>query len=248
MKTRADLLLVAQGLAATRSEAQALIMAGVVFVDEKRVEKSGDNLPSGVSLTVKEKLPFVSRGGLKLQGALEHFKVPVLGKTCLDVGASTGGFTDCLLQRGAAKVYAIDVGHGQLHPKLRNDARVVCLEETNFRHFDAREIPEPVTLAVADVSFISLSLILPNIVKVLAPESDILCLVKPQFELSPKEVKKGVVTSEDLRRKAVKKIEDVALSLKLEVLGGLDSPIKGPKGNHEYLLYLRKPKNCDTNA
>lgn len=240
MKIRADQLLVQRRLATSRTEAQALILAGEVFFSKGRVEKAGQLIPEEESLTVKEKPPFVGRGGLKLEHALKELALDVTGLVCIDVGASTGGFTDCLLQRGAKKVYAIDVGYGQLHVKLRNDPRVACLEKTNFRHFDVGTISEEIALAVVDVSFISLSKILPKVKEILKPGGRAIALVKPQFELGPKEAKKGVVRSQDLRDKAVEQVEAEAVTLGFKLLGRVWSPIEGAKGNLECLLILEK--------
>lgn len=241
MKKRADLLLVEQGKASSRNEAQALIMAGGVFSSKGRVEKPGQLLPEGEALVVKEKLPFVGRGGLKLDHALKEFGIDPAGRVCLDVGASTGGFTDCLLQRGAKKVYAVDVGYGQLHAKLRNDPRVVMIEETNFRHIDPALIPEKIDLTVIDVSFISLSKVLPNVKTFLKAGGQVVALVKPQFELGPKDVKKGVVRSDELREKAVADTEEAARVLGFETKGRAWSPIEGAKGNRECLILLSLP-------
>lgn len=238
MKIRADQLVLQRGLAASRNEAQALILAGQVFCSKGRVEKAGQLLPEDESLEVKEKLPFVGRGGLKLDHALKEFGIDPSGLVCLDVGASTGGFTDCLLQRGASKVYAVDVGYGQLHMKLRDDPRVVMIEKTNFRNIDPMLIPEPVDLTVIDVSFISLSKILPNVKSFLKEGGRVVALVKPQFELGPKDVKKGVVRSEELREKAVADAEAAAAALGFKPQGRVWSPIEGAKGNRECLILL----------
>jgi 23S rRNA (cytidine1920-2'-O)/16S rRNA (cytidine1409-2'-O)-methyltransferase len=241
MKLRADQLLLKRNLASSRSEAQALIMAGQVFSSKGRIEKSGQLIPEGEALEVKQQLPFVGRGGLKLDHALREFKIDVSNLVCLDVGASTGGFTDCLLQRGAKKVYAVDVGYGQFHAKLRGDPRVVLFEKTNFRYFDREKIPEEIDLAVIDVSFISLSKILPRVKEVLKAGGRVVALVKPQFELGPKDLKKGVVRSQDLRDKAVEKVARCAKESGFRVLEKTESPLVGPKGNHEYFLCLLGP-------
>jgi 23S rRNA (cytidine1920-2'-O)/16S rRNA (cytidine1409-2'-O)-methyltransferase len=241
MKIRADQLILQRGLASSRNEAQALILAGEVFFSKGRIEKAGQLIPEDEPLTVKEKLPFVGRGGLKLDHALKEFGVDPSGLVCLDVGASTGGFTDCLLQRGAKKVYAVDVGYGQFHAKLRNDPRVVLIEKTNFRHIDPKLIPENIDLTVIDVSFISLSKILPNVKLFLKDGGQVVALVKPQFELGPKEVNKGIVRSDELREKAVVRVETEAQARGFEALGRVWSPIEGAKGNREYLIRLRKP-------
>lgn len=239
MKIRADLLLVQKGFCDSRNKAQALILAGLAFSSTGRIEKAGQLIPEDASIAIKERLPFVSRGGLKLDHALNEFRIDVGGKVCLDVGASTGGFTDCLLQRGAKRVYAVDVGYGQFHAKLRKDPRVVLFEKSNFRYFDPSRIPERIDLAAADVSFISLAQILPKMKALLSDRGEAVVLVKPQFELSPQEVKKGVVRSEALREKAVEKIRLEAGRNGFEVKGETESPIAGPKGNREILLYLK---------
>jgi 23S rRNA (cytidine1920-2'-O)/16S rRNA (cytidine1409-2'-O)-methyltransferase len=240
MKIRADLLLVHSGLATSRHEAQALILAGEVFSSKGRVEKAGQLLAEGEILEVRQRCPFVGRGGLKLDHALKEFGIDASGLICLDVGASTGGFTDCLLQRGAKRVYAVDVGYGQIHDKIRHDPRVVLIERTNFRYIDASLVPEPVDLAVIDVSFISLTKILPKALEFLGDGGKIIALIKPQFELSPKEAGKGVVRSEALREKAVAKIESAGAELGLKAAGRVWSPIEGAKGNRECLLLFKK--------
>ncbi len=240
MKLRADLLLVQKNLVPSRARAQALIMAGKVFSPKGRVEKAGDLFDETATLTLEEDLKYVSRGGLKLEGALLSLGVDPREKVCLDIGASTGGFTDCLLQGGAIRVYAIDVGHGQLHYKLRQDHRVVMMEKVNFRNYDVSALPEKADLAVADVSFISLTKILPPLQEGLNDGADALVMVKPQFELSPAEVKKGVVRSESLRDKAVTLVAEFAQTIGFAVLGKSPSPVLGPKGNQEIFLHLRK--------
>ncbi len=240
MKVRADQLLLQRGLVTSRSEAQSLILAGRVFRAKGRIDKAGMSLDPDEAVRIEETARFVSRGGLKLEGALSAFKIDVTDKVCLDVGASTGGFTDCLLQRGARKVYAVDVGYGQFHHKLRKDPRIVLFEKTNFRWFDRSRIPEPVDLAVVDVSFISLSKILPKVKEVLGDGGLAVVLVKPQFELGPKEVKKGVVRSEALREKALLQVVRQGEREGFSVRGKIPSPIRGPKGNQEWLLYLAR--------
>jgi 23S rRNA (cytidine1920-2'-O)/16S rRNA (cytidine1409-2'-O)-methyltransferase len=229
-----------QGRVSSREKARALILAGKVFSSKGRIAKAGQLIDEIENLEVKEGAKFVSRGGTKLDHALNEFGVDVTGKTCLDVGASTGGFTDCLLQRGAKKVYAVDVGYGQFEYKLRQDPRIVLLERTNFRYINPEKIPEPIDLAVIDVSFISLTKILPKVKMVLRDGGEVVALVKPQFELTPAEVKKGVVRSDTLRQKAVSKIEGEARKLGFKILGQTKSPILGPKGNQEHFLYLKK--------
>ncbi len=243
-KIRADLLLVQRSLASSREKAQALILSGQVYSGEIPVRKSGQVLEGDALLEVRNPLPYVSRGGLKLEGALDHFGISPENKVCLDIGCSTGGFTDCLLKRGARRVYAVDVGRGQFDWKLRQDARVVLLERTNFRTIEPEKIPEKIALAVADVSFISLEHILPRMKEFLTDGASVLVMVKPQFELSPSEVKKGVVRSENLREKAVQKIRDRADREGFRVEGVCPAKIQGPKGNQEYFLYLHWNGRC----
>ncbi len=242
---RADVVLAEQGLAESREKAKRLIMAGQVWLVQGEaktpVAKPGQQVPRSACLEVKESERFVSRGGFKLLTALEHFGLDVNGMTALDAGASTGGFTDCLLQFGAARVYAVDVGHGQLHWKLVKDPRVVNLERVNLRHAAPDLLPEKVDLVVADCSFISLRLILPPCLQFLKDGGQVLALVKPQFELGPEHAVKGVVRSEELQLKAVDEVREFARDvLGLTVLGVVPAGIKGPKGNQEYLLHLRR--------
>lgn len=242
---RADVVLAEQGLAESREKAKRLIMAGQVFLmtGENRalVAKPGQQVPRGARFELKESERFVSRGGYKLLTALEHFALDVTGMVALDAGASTGGFTDCLLQSGAARVYAVDVGHGQLHWKLVRDPRVVNLERVNLRHAGPDLLPEPVDLVVADCSFISLRLILPPCLQFLGERGQVLALVKPQFELGPEHAVKGVVRSQEMQLKAVADIQDFAREeLGLTPLGVVPAGIKGPKGNQEYLLHLKR--------
>jgi 23S rRNA (cytidine1920-2'-O)/16S rRNA (cytidine1409-2'-O)-methyltransferase len=242
-KERLDVLLVEQGLAPTRARAQALILAGQVVVDDQRVDKPGTRVSAEAALRLKgEPMPYVSRGGLKLEAALRHFQLDVRGAVCADVGASTGGFTDCLLQAGAAKVFALDVGKGQLHQRLREDARVVSREGVNARFLSGAHLPEPVGVLVVDVSFISLTQVLPAAVPFLAPGGVLVALVKPQFEAGREQVGKGgVVRDEAVRAEAVTRVRRAAESLGLLPLGALDSPVHGPAGNREVLLVARKP-------
>jgi len=242
---RADVVLAEQGLVESREKAKRLIMAGEVFLlrgeSKTPVAKPGQQLPRNAQLQIKEPERFVSRGGYKLLTALEHFALDVSGLVALDAGASTGGFTDCLLQFGAARVYAVDVGHGQLHWKLVRDPRVANLERINLRHATPDLLPEKVDLVVADCSFISLRLILPPCLQFLKDEGQILALVKPQFELSPEHAVKGVVRSEELQLQAVEQVQAFAEEeLGLHALGFVAAGIKGPKGNQEYLLHLRR--------
>jgi 23S rRNA (cytidine1920-2'-O)/16S rRNA (cytidine1409-2'-O)-methyltransferase len=240
-RARLDRLLVLRGLAPTREKAQALILSGAVSVDGRRVDKAGAPVEETAELAVAgPPHPYVSRGGVKLEAALDHFRIDPSGLVCLDVGASTGGFTDCLLQRGAAKVYAVDVGYGQLDATLRGDPRVVVREKVNARSLSKDDVPEPVALAVIDVSFISARLILPAIVPLVAKGGAVVVLVKPQFEAGRSEVGKGgIVRSEDVRGRVVSEIADAGAGLGLEPLGSIRSPIRGARGNEEFLLAFR---------
>ncbi len=242
-RERIDVLLVERGLAESRAKAQALVLAGEVVADDQRVDKPGTRVSVEAELRLKgEGLKFVSRGGLKLQEALDHFGIDVEGALCADIGASTGGFTDCLLQRGAKKVWAIDVGRAQLHEKLRKDPRVVSSEGVNARALSQAELPEPVQVAVIDVSFISLKLVLPPLVQRLAPGAVLVALVKPQFEVGPEKVEKGgVVKDPQARQEAIDAIVAFAQGLGLTVTGVIDSPIAGPAGNVEALMACRAP-------
>lgn len=236
-KSRLDILLTEKGLAESRAKAQALIMAGQVQVDGAIVTKAGTQVPVDAEISLKDDLPYVSRGGFKLAAALDSFKVQPGGAICADVGASTGGFTDVLLQRGAARVYAIDVGYGQLAWNLRHDNRVVVLERTNARYLET--LPEPVDLVAIDVSFISLKLILPTIVKWLKPAAAVVALIKPQFEAGRDQVGKGgVVRDAEVHRQVLYRVIDYADAVGLQLLGLIPSPITGPAGNHEFLVHL----------
>ncbi|MBC7358426.1 MAG: TlyA family RNA methyltransferase [Desulfacinum sp.] len=238
---RLDKLLVDRGLAASRDRAQALIMAGRVLVDGRPVTKAGHKVAADAHLELRgQDIPYVSRGGLKLEHALDHFALDVRGLTAMDVGASTGGFTDCLLQRGAAKVYAVDVGYGQLAWTLRQDPRVVVLERQNIRYLERSKIPDPIQFATVDTSFISLRLVLPRVVDFLAPEARLVALIKPQFEAGRDKVGKGGVVKDPAVHRAVcRAVVETAQGLGLEVLGVVPSPILGPKGNREFLLAAR---------
>jgi 23S rRNA (cytidine1920-2'-O)/16S rRNA (cytidine1409-2'-O)-methyltransferase len=244
VKRRIDLLLVERGLAETRTRAQALVMAGAVVAGEARVDKPGQLVDEALPLRLKEDAApqkYVSRGALKLEKALETFPVSPEGLTCADLGASTGGFTDLLLQRGAARVFAVDVGYGQLHPKVRGDARVVVRERENARALTAAALGERVDLVVGDLSFISLKLILPAVKSILKPGGWALLLVKPQFEVGKGEVGKGGVVREDAKRlAALEAVAEAARGLGFEVMGHAESPIAGPAGNREWLLGLRR--------
>ena len=244
MKQRLDILVVAKGLASSRQQAQGYIMAGQIFVNGRREDKPGASFEEDSILEFHGKtLPYVSRGGLKLEKALQVFPLELTDKVCLDIGASTGGFTDCMLQNGARKVYAVDVGYGQLAYKLRTDPRVVCMEKTNVRYLTTDKLAEPGDFASVDVSFISLKLVLPPLIALLTEEAELVCLVKPQFEAGREKVgKKGVVRDKAVHREVLETTCAAALALGL-VIRGLDySPVKGPEGNIEYLLYLSKNK------
>lgn len=238
-KVRLDLLLVNRGIAESRQKAQALILAGQVLVDEQKVEKSGALVSADASLRIiGEALPYVSRGGLKLEAALDHFSVDVAGRTCLDIGASTGGFTDCLLQRGAARVLAVDVGTNQLHWKLRSDPRVISIEQTNARHLQPSTIGERVDLVTVDVSFISATLILPVIPELLRRDAETLVLAKPQFEVRRGQVGKGGIVRDDhLRQDAVARVAGKLQELGFQGIESAESVLPGVCGNHEYFVH-----------
>ncbi|MGB5812056.1 MAG: TlyA family RNA methyltransferase [Polyangiales bacterium] len=241
-KVRADVLLAEKGLAPSRARAQALILAGKVFVGDRRVEKAGQVFDPASPIEVRERdHPYVSRGGVKLGGALDAFGYDPVGKNVADFGASTGGFTDCLLQRGATRVFAIDVGYGQLHNKLRQDARVVSLERTNARHVTRAHTSGPVDLVVIDASFIGLEKLLPAAHTVLVPGGDVLALVKPQFQVGQDQVGKGgVVRDLEVRREAVRALVHDAEQMGFERVAETDSVITGPKGNQETFIWLRR--------
>lgn len=243
MKERLDVLLVQEGYAASREKAKAIIMAGDVFVDGQREDKAGTTFdPSKIKLEVRgSTLPYVSRGGLKLEKAIRQFGLLLSDKICMDIGASTGGFTDCMLQNGAKKVYSVDVGHGQLDWKLRNDNRVVCMEKTNFRYMVPEDIEDEPDFASVDVSFISLTKILLPARALLKDDGEMVCLIKPQFEAGKEKVgKKGVVKEPAVHEEVIRKVVDFADLLGFEILHLDFSPIKGPEGNIEYLVHLRK--------
>jgi 23S rRNA (cytidine1920-2'-O)/16S rRNA (cytidine1409-2'-O)-methyltransferase len=242
-KERADKLLVDRGLAPTRARGQALILAGQVYSDTRRIEKAGDLIAADADLTLKgADHPWVSRGGLKLAHGLAHFGLDPAGAVAIDVGASTGGFTDVLLSRGAAKVHAVDVGHGQLAWKLRNDPRVAVLERTNARHLDSGRVPEPVDAVVCDASFIGLETVLPAALALTKPEAWLVALIKPQFEVGPGHVGKGgVVRDPELHRAVCERIAAwLAAQPGWRVLGVTESPILGPEGNREFLIGGRR--------
>ena len=242
MKERLDVLLVSQGLAASREKAKAIIMSGNVLVNGQREDKAGTMIDVKAEITVKGgQLKYVSRGGLKLEKAMSHFDLTLEGRVCMDVGASTGGFTDCMLQNGAVKVYSVDVGHGQLDWKLRNDQRVVCMEKTNIRYVTPEQIEEPAAFVSIDVSFISLTKVLPPVRELMTEDGEIVCLIKPQFEAGREKVgKKGVVRDPKVHEEVIEKVIDFATTVGLESRELEFSPIKGPEGNIEYLLHLLK--------
>ena len=248
MKERLDVLLVSQGFAQSREKAKAIIMAGNVFVNGQREDKAGTVFdPAKVKIEVKgQTLKYVSRGGLKLEKAMNTFGIDLNCKVCMDIGASTGGFTDCMLQNGALKVYSVDVGHGQLAWKLRNDERVVCMEKTNFRYLQPQDISDKVDFASVDVSFISLSKILLPARRLLSSGGEMVCLIKPQFEAGKEKVgKKGVVREKSVHYEVIEKIITLADILGFHVLHLDFSPIKGPEGNIEYLIHLKKEDKLD---
>ena len=243
MKQRLDVILVNQGYASSREKAKAIIMSGNVFVKGQREDKAGAVFEEeGIDLLVKgNPLKYVSRGGLKLEKALAEFPIELEGLICMDIGASTGGFTDCMLQNGAARVYSVDVGHGQLDWKLRNDERVVCMEKTNFRYMKPEDIEDKLDFASCDVSFISLEKILPPAYELLKEEAAMVCLIKPQFEAGREKVgKKGVVRDKSVHEEVIGKVTEFAAGTGFKILGLTYSPIKGPEGNIEYLLYMEK--------
>lgn len=238
---RLDLALVERGLVASRERAQRLILAGLVDVDGRRVDKAGTKVAAESKIELRgNDMPFVSRGGLKLDHALTEFRVDPAGRIAMDVGASTGGFTDCLLQRGATKVYAVDVGYGQLDYKLRGDPRVVVMERENFRHLERARVPDEISLLVGDLSFISLTLVLPQVREFLAPGGEAVLLVKPQFEVGKGRVGKGGIVRDDAARLgALAGVSQAAADAGLPVLATTRSPITGAKGNVEFLVHLR---------
>ena len=242
MKERLDILVTQKGLAASREQARTSIMAGEIFVNGVREDKPGDRFEEDAEIVFHGKtLPYVSRGGLKLEKALQVFPLDLKEKVCLDIGASTGGFTDCMLQNGAAKVFAVDVGYGQLAYKLRTDERVVCMEKTNVRYLTPEQLGEAADFASVDVSFISLKLVLPALYPLLKDAAELVCLVKPQFEAGREKVgKKGVVRDPAVHREVLEEVTAFAASQHYTVLDLAYSPIKGPEGNIEYLMYLKK--------
>ena len=240
MKKRLDMLMMERALAPSREKAKAYIMAGDVYVDGQKEDKAGTMFPETVKIEVRgNTLPYVSRGGLKLEKAMKNFDVTLDGKVCMDVGASTGGFTDCMLQNGAVKVYSIDVGYGQLDWKLRNDPRVVCMEKTNIRYVVPEDLGEPADFSSIDVSFISLTKVLLPVRNLLTDEGEIVCLIKPQFEAGREKVgKKGVVRDPAVHKEVIEMVISYAKSISFGVRHLEFSPIKGPEGNIEYLVHL----------
>ena len=243
-KKRLDILLTERGFTASREKAKTVIMSGIVYVNGQKEDKAGSVFSDDENTVIEVRgnvLPYVSRGGLKLEKAINTFNVKLNGAVCMDIGASTGGFTDCMLQNGAKKVFAVDVGHGQLDWKLRNDDRVVCMEKTNIRYVEPEHIGgEKLDFASVDVSFISLDKVLPAAKPLLKENAEMVCLIKPQFEAGRNEVgKKGVVRDKKVHESVIQKIVKLSTSLDFEILGLTFSPVKGPEGNIEYLIYIR---------
>jgi 23S rRNA (cytidine1920-2'-O)/16S rRNA (cytidine1409-2'-O)-methyltransferase len=240
LKERLDKLLIERGLFSTREKAKRAILAGLVKVENKYLDKPGTRVENNAQIETKEGIPYVSRGGLKLEKALKEFRIKVENKVVLDVGASTGGFTDCLLQRGAKRVYALDVGYGQLDWKLRNAPRVINIERTNIRYFKEKDLPEKADLVTVDVSFISLDKVLPSLIPLLREKGEIIVLIKPQFEAERKQTKKGVVRDPQVHKEVIYKIIAVVGKENLKIRGLTFSPLRGPAGNIEYFIYLSK--------
>ena len=242
MKERLDVLLVNRGFAPSREKAKAMIMEGNVFVENQREDKAGSSFDVNANIEIKgSTLKYVSRGGLKLEKAMTHFGIELTDKICMDIGASTGGFTDCMLQNGAKKVYAVDVGYGQFAWKLRQDERVVCMEKTNIRYVTPEDIADRLDFASVDVSFISLTKVLEPARNLLQDDGEMVCLIKPQFEAGREKVgKKGVVREKSVHEEVICKVIDYAVSIGFVVLNLEYSPIKGPEGNIEYLVYIKK--------
>lgn len=246
-KERLDVLLVNKGLAESREKAKTMIMEGLVFIKGNREDKPGSTFPEDCAIEIKgEKLRYVSRGGLKLEKAMKVFPIDLNGAVCMDIGASTGGFSDCMLQNGAQYVYSIDVGYGQLDYKLRNDPRICCMEKTNFRYVTPEDIDKDVDFASVDVSFISLDKILKPAFDILKNDGHMVCLIKPQFEAGREKVgKKGVVRDKSVHIEVIEKVVDFAKETGFCILGLDYSPIKGPEGNIEYLLFIKKSNDED---
>ena len=240
-KERLDIQIVERGLAESRQKAKAYIMAGVVYVDGMREDKAGLKVKRGATIEVREKMKYVSRGGLKLEKAINSFDIKLQDKVCMDVGASTGGFTDCMLQNGACKVYSVDVGYGQFAWKLRQDSRVVCMEKTNIRYLTPDRLEEKIAFCSIDVSFISLTKVLGPILELLESDAEMVALIKPQFEAGREQVEKhGVVKNPKVHEAVIEQIWDFSESLQLGIKGLSFSPIKGPEGNIEYLIHLAR--------
>jgi len=248
-KERLDVLLVNRGLAPSREKAKAIIMSGIVYVDDNKEDKAGTVFPDTVNIEIRgNTLKFVSRGGLKLEKAMKEFDISLDNTICMDVGSSTGGFTDCMLQSGAVKVYSVDVGHGQLAWKLRNDERVVCMEKTNIRYVTEDDIADKLDFSSIDVSFISLTKVLLPVKALLKDDGRIVCLIKPQFEAGREKVgKKGVVRDKKVHEEVIEMVVDYAREIELYPLALTFSPVKGPEGNIEYLLYMSKDKTYAEN-
>ncbi|MCR5106453.1 MAG: TlyA family RNA methyltransferase [Eubacterium sp.] len=249
-KKRLDVLMVEKGLAESREKAKAIIMSGIVYVDGEKEDKAGSSFDENAAVEVRGKtLPYVSRGGLKLEKAMDVFPIVLDGKVCMDVGASTGGFTDCMLQRGASKVYSVDVGHGQLAWKLRQDSRVVCMEKTNIRYVKPEDIDELVRFASVDVSFISLSKVLGPLYDLMTEDGECVCLIKPQFEAGREKVgKKGVVREKSTHIEVIETVLGFTKQAGYEIKGLDFSPVRGPEGNIEYLMYISKTKKSEDEA
>ena len=245
MKERLDVLLVNKGLCESRQKAKAIIMSGNVYVENQKEDKAGSMFDVNANIEVRgHVLPYVSRGGLKLEKAINNYNLDLKDKICMDVGASTGGFTDCMLQNGATKVYSVDVGHGQLAWKLRNDERVVCMEKTNIRYVTNEDIPDLIDFTSIDVSFISLTLVLPVVKILLNIGGEVVALIKPQFEAGREKVgKKGVVRDPEVHFEVIEKVVNFSNELGFKLLDIEFSPIKGPEGNIEYLIHLKKESN-----
>ncbi len=246
-KERLDVLLVSRGLSQSREKAKAVIMSGNVYVDGQKEDKAGSMFSEGCDIDVRVKeLPFVSRGGLKLAKAIKEFDIALSDKVCMDIGASTGGFTDCMLQNGASKVYSVDVGHGQLDWKLRNDPRVVCMEKFHVRYIEKKDIEDDLDFAGTDVSFISLTKILEPVKSLLKDNADMVCLIKPQFEAGREQVgKHGVVRDKKVHIEVIERICSFTASIGLDPIELSFSPIRGPEGNIEYLLHLKNNAESD---
>lgn len=247
-KERLDILLVEKGIFTSRERAKTNIMAGKIFVDGQRVDKSGEKVNVDAEIIFKgQEMPYVSRGGLKLEKAMKEFNITLNNKVCMDIGASTGGFTDCMLQNGASKVFSVDVGYGQFAWKLRTDPRVVCMERTNIRYVTPEDIGEKINFASIDVSFISLKKIMPATINLLSDDGEVVALIKPQFEAGKEKVgKKGVVRDINVHKEVVMSIVEHLQKENLNVISLSYSPIKGPEGNIEYLVYFSKDKNKES--